>query len=216
MDIACYIDHTLLKPDATETDILRLCDEAKKYSFASCCINPHWVSLVRKQLLGSTVKTCSVAGFPLGASRKITKIYEAERCAEDGAEEIDMVMNIGEFKCGEKDLVGKEIEEIVRRTGVTIKVIIETCLLTDEEKSEAATIVMESGAHFVKTSTGFSTYGAKVEDVRLLKSVVEDNIGVKASGGIRTYKQAMDMINAGASRIGTSAGIVIISKKDIV
>lgn len=211
MDIAHYIDHTLLKPEATEKNIKQLCEEAKKYHFASCCINPHWVILVRKNLVGTYIKTCSVVGFPLGASRINTKIFEAERCTLDGADEIDMVMNIGAFKSGHKDIVAKEIREIVRKTGVIIKVIIETCLLTNDEKIEAAKIVMANGAHFVKTSTGFSKYGATVDDVRLLKGIVGNKIGVKASGGIRTYRQAAEMIKAGATRIGTSSGVAIVT-----
>jgi deoxyribose-phosphate aldolase len=215
MDIAQFIDHTLLKSEATEGDIVRLCEEAKKYHFASCCVNPCWVSLVSKLLNGGEIKTGSVVGFPLGASHITTKSFEAERCVEDGAEEIDMVMNIGAFKSGNIDLVRNEIEEIVRRTGVPVKVIIETCLLSTKEKIEAAKIVMETGAHFVKTSTGFSKYGATIEDVKLLKNVVGERIRIKASGGIRTYKQAMDMIEAGATRIGTSAGVAIVSDANI-
>ncbi|MDO9575389.1 MAG: deoxyribose-phosphate aldolase, partial [bacterium] len=181
------------------------------YHFASCCVNPCWVSLVSKVLNGSGTKTCSVVGFPLGASHMMVKYSEAERCVEDGSEEIDMVMNIGAFKSGNIDLVGNEIKEIVRKTGLLVKVIIETCLLSSEEKIEATKIIMDSGAHFVKTSTGFSKYGATIEDVKLLKGVVGERIGVKASGGIRTYKQAMDMIEAGATRIGTSASVAIVS-----
>ncbi len=211
MDIAQFIDHTLLKPDATEDDIRRLCEEAKKYHFASCCVNPCWVSLVGELLNGSGIKTCSVVGFPLGASHTMVKYSEAERCVEDGAKEIDMVMNIGAFKSGNLSLVSDEIKEIVRRTEVLVKVIIETCLLTTDEKIEATKIIMEAGAHFVKTSTGFSKYGATIEDVKLLKRVVGERIGVKASGGIRTYKQAIDMIEAGAIRIGTSAGVAIVT-----
>lgn len=211
MDIAQFIDHTLLKPDATESDITKLCEEAKKYHFASCCVNPYWVSLVSNLLSGSGIKTCSVVGFPLGASHTMVKYSEAERCVRDGTEEIDMVMNIGAFKSGNLSLVSNEIKEIVRRTEVLVKVIIETCLLTTDEKIEATKIIMDGGAHFVKTSTGFSKYGATVEDVKLLKGVVGKRIGVKASGGIRTYQQAMDMIEAGATRIGTSASVAIVS-----
>ncbi|PIP12576.1 MAG: deoxyribose-phosphate aldolase [bacterium (Candidatus Stahlbacteria) CG08_land_8_20_14_0_20_40_26] len=211
MDIAQFIDHTLLKPDATESNITKLCEEAKKYHFASCCVNPCWVSLVSKVLTGSGIKTCSVVGFPLGASHTMVKYSEAERCVEDGAEEIDMVMNIGAFKSGNIDFVKNETEEIVRKTGLLVKVIIETCLLSTNEKVEAAKVVMEAGAHFVKTSTGFSKYGATIEDVKLLKGVVGERIGVKASGGIRTYQQAKDMIEAGATRIGTSAGVAIVT-----
>lgn len=211
MDIARFIDHTLLKPDATEGDIVRLCEEAKRYHFASCCVNPCWVTPVSKILNGSGIKTCSVVGFPLGSSHITVKSFEANKCVEDGAEEIDMVMNIGALKSGNTALVTDEIKEIVKRTGTTVKVIIETCLLSTGEKIEAAKIVMEAGAHFVKTSTGFSKHGATVEDVKLLKTVVGDRIGIKASGGIRTYKQAMEMIEAGATRIGTSSGLAIIS-----
>lgn len=211
MDIAQFIDHTLLKPDAVEADIIRLCEETKRYHFASCCVNPYWVTLASKILSSSGIKTCSVAGFPLGSSHITVKSFEARRCVDDGAEEIDMVMNIGAFKSGNTKLVENEIKEIVKSTEVIVKVIIETYLLNTAEKIEAAKIVMEAGAHFVKTSTGFSKYGATVEDVRLLKGVLNEKIGVKASGGIRTYKQAMDMIEAGATRIGTSAGVSIIS-----
>ena len=211
MDIAPFIDHTLLKPDATEDDIRRLCEEANKYHFASCCVNPCWVSLVSNALKGSGIKTCSVVGFPLGASHTMVKYSEAERCVRDGAGEIDMVMNIGAFKSENLRLVSDEIKEIVRRTKVLVKVIIEACLLTTDEKIEATKIIVDAGAHFVKTSTGFSKYGATIEDVKLLKNIVGQRIGVKASGGIRTYKQAMDMIEAGATRIGTSAGVAIVS-----
>ncbi len=211
MDIASFIDHTLLRPDATEADIVRLCGESKRYHFASCCVNPCWVPLVNKLLIGSGVKTCSVVGFPLGSSHITVKSFEANKCVEDGAEEIDMVMNIGALKSGNTDLVMDEIKEIVKRTGATVKVIIETCLLSTGEKIEAAKIVMEAGAHFVKTSTGFSKHGATIEDVKLLKTVVGERIGIKASGGIRTYKQAADMIEAGATRIGTSSGLAIVS-----
>ncbi len=212
MDIAGYIDHTFLKPDATEKDIIRLCNEAKEYNFASCCVNPYWVLLTKKNLNGTGIKTCSVLCFPFGATQVMTKIYEAEQCKDNGADEIDMVMNIGAFKSGHKDIVAQEIRETVRKTEITIKVIIETCLLTDDEKVEATKIIIDNGAHFVKTSTGFSSYGATVEDVRLLKKVAGESIGVKASGGIRTYRQAMEMIEAGASRIGTSAGVAIVSQ----
>lgn len=210
MEIASFIDHTILKPDTKEDDIIKLCEEAKRYRFMACCVNPFWVSIVSNLLSGTGIKTCSVAGFPLGAVPMETKCFEAERCVQDGAEEIDMVMNIGAFKSEKIGVVEDEIKEIVRRTGVTVKVIIETGFLTDEEIIKSAKIIIESGAHFVKTSTGFSTSGARLKDVQLLKSIVGDRIGIKASGGIRTYKQTMEMISAGATRIGTSSGVAIV------
>ncbi len=209
MEIVGVIDHTILRPDATEDDIIKLCEEAKRYRFITCCVHPFWVSIASKFLMGTGIKTCSVTGFPFGASSRLTKCFEAEGCVKDGAEEIDMVMNIGAFKSGEAKVVEDEIKEVVKRCGVIVKVIIETGLLSKDEMRDAAKIVLSSGAHFVKTSTGFSTSGARVEDVQLLKSIVGDSIGIKASGGIRTYQQAVEMLSAGATRLGTSSGVEI-------
>ena len=212
-DISRYIDHTNLRAYATEDDIIRLCDEAKEYGFYAVCVNPYRVRLAKERLKGTDVKVASVIGFPLGATPTEVKVFEAKKALEDGADELDMVINIGALKDGDYEYVRKDIEEVVkvaREKGAIVKVIIETCYLTDEEKVKACELAKEAGAHFVKTSTGFGTGGATVEDVRLMRKVVGPEMGVKAAGGIRTYEQAVAMIEAGATRIGTSSGVKIV------
>ncbi|RKZ31417.1 deoxyribose-phosphate aldolase [bacterium] len=211
-EIAKFIDHTLLKPDATEDDIRKLCAEAIQYGFASVCVNPYWVALCAELLKDSSTKVCTVIGFPLGTTTTETKVFEAKQAKKDGAEEFDMVINIGALKSGDYRAVYDDIKSVVESVSPNIvKVIIETALLTDEEKVEACAISREAGANFVKTSTGFSGGGATVADVQLMKSVVGSELEVKASGGVRDYETAMEMIKAGASRIGASAGIAIIT-----
>lgn len=209
-----YIDHTLLKADAKEGDILKLVEEAKKYSFYSVCVNSCYTKLVSEQLQGSGVKTTTVVGFPLGAMSKEAKVFETKQALEDGSDEIDMVLNIGALKDGRWDYVYEEIKAIKEVCGDRIlKVIIETCLLTEEEKKKACELSVKAQADFVKTSTGFSNGGATLEDVKLMKSVVGDRAEVKASGGIRTREDALAMIKAGASRLGASSGIAIVTGK---
>ncbi len=209
--LASYIDHTLLKPEAKPEDIKRIAEEALKYGFASVCVNPVYVRMVSEILEGSNVKTCSVVGFPLGANRIELKVEEARRAFEDGAQELDMVMNIGMFKAGEYSYVEDEIRQILELPyKFTLKVIIETCLLSDEEKARAALLVKKAGAHFVKTSTGFNKGGATVHDVTILREAVGSDLGVKAAGGIRTKRDALLMIAAGANRIGASRSLDII------
>ncbi len=213
LKLAGMIDHTLLKPDATPDQVAQLCFEARKYGFASVCVNPAWVSLCAQLLQGSPVKVCSVIGFPLGASAPEVKAFEAQKAIEQGATEIDMVINIGALKARDLDLVGKDIRGVVNTghtKGALVKIIIEAVLLTDEEKTIACLISKESGADFVKTSTGFAGGGATVHDVALMRRVVGPEMGVKASGGVRTYEDAENMIKAGATRIGASAGVKII------
>ena len=214
MDINQYIDHTLLKADATEEQVKKLCQEAREYKFASVCVNPCHTELVKEELKGSDVRTCIVVGFPLGANMPEVKAFEAMKAIEKGASEIDMVMNIGALKEGDLSLVRKDIRSLVQTVGewATVKVIIECCLLTDDEKKKACEIAVESGAHYVKTSTGFSSGGATVEDVRLIKETVGDKAKIKAAGGIRTLSQALAMIEAGADRIGASAGVSIMKE----
>ncbi len=205
-EINKYIDQTILKPDATKTEIMSFIEGVKKYDFFSACINPCWVEFVRKEL-PPDIKVCSVAGFPLGASTTKAKVCAVEELVKIGCDEIDMVMNIGRLKSGDYKYVGKEIKAVVEAAqNRIVKVIIEICLLTEQEKVYAANIIKESGAHFVKTSTGFSHEGAKLEDVRMLRKIVGEEFGVKASGGIRDYKACVKFIEAGANRIGTSAG----------
>lgn len=213
-NIARMIDHTLLKPDATPEDIKKLCEEAKKYNFASVCINPCYVALCRKLLSGTTVKVCTVIGFPLGANTTSLKRTEAEKALEDGAQEIDMVINVGMLKQGEYDYVFNDINQVVlaaKKFNAVTKVIIETALLTDDEKIKACLISKKAKADFVKTSTGFSTGGATAGDVALMKYVVGSAVGVKASGGVRTIEDAESMIKSGADRIGASASVKIVS-----
>lgn len=211
-NINLYIDHTLLKPEATSKDIEKLCEEAKKYQFASVCINPHFVPLAAKLLEGTGVKVCTVIGFPLGANTTAIKREETKDAIRNGASEIDMVINVGALKEKNDVAVHHDIEQVVQAAeGRTVKVIIETCLLMEEEKRRASQISKNAGAHFVKTSTGFSTGGATVEDVALMKEVVGNIVEVKASGGVRDKETALKMIEAGATRIGTSNGVKIVT-----
>ena len=205
------IDHTLLKPDAQPEQIVQLCDEAKDFHFMSVCVNPGYVPLAARCLEGSDVKVCTVIGFPLGMNLTKTKVEEAEACVKMGADEIDMVINVGMLKAGHDDYVKEEIRLLKEVAGSRIlKVIIETCLLTDEEKVRACVLSKEAGADFVKTSTGFSTGGATVHDVELMRKTVGPEMGVKASGGVRTHEDLLAMVEAGANRIGTSNGTKII------
>jgi len=217
MKIAHYIDHTLLKPEATQEQITQVCEEAIEHGFASVCVNPCHVSLVNKKLSGTAVKTCAVVGFPLGANTTESKMFEARQAIKNGAQEIDMVMNIGALKDCQYTLVEKDIAEIVKvaKGKALVKVILECCLLTDDEKVQSCEIAMQAGADFVKTSTGFSTGGATIQDVRLMRSVVGDKVGVKASGGIRDYDTAIAIINAGATRIGASSSVVIVKNAKV-
>ena len=213
-DVAKTIDHTLLKAEATQMQVEQLCQEAAEYSFASVCINPTWVPLSYKLLRGTDVMVCTVIGFPLGATTTETKTFEARQAADCGAAEIDMVINIGRLKSSDYDAVEHDIYHVVRASAPAhVKVIIETCFLTDDEKIKACVLAQEAGAHFVKTSTGFGSGGAKIEDIALMRRIVGEYMGVKASGGIREYETAAQMIEAGASRIGASASIAIVEKK---
>ncbi|MBN2444620.1 MAG: deoxyribose-phosphate aldolase [Spirochaetales bacterium] len=212
LELAAAIDHTLLKPDATEVQIRTICAEAIEYNFASVCINPYYVKCAAEELDGHTPVVCTVVGFPLGTNVALIKAKEAGIAASQGASEIDMVINIGALKDKNYTIVREDIESVVKAvTPGIVKVIIETCFLTREEKITACKIVKESGAHFVKTSTGFGSHGATVEDVALLKEIAGDDLKVKAAGGIKTLVAAMDMISAGADRIGASSGIAIIN-----
>ena len=209
--IANMIDHTLLKPDATENEIMNLIEEAKQYHFASVCINPCWVPLAAKNLQGSDVKVCTVIGFPLGSTTTAVKVFEAEEAINNGAHEIDMVINIGLLKAGEDAKVEADIKAVADAAHgkALLKVIIETCLLNEDEKQRACQLAVNAGADFVKTSTGFSTGGATVEDVALMRKVVGDKCGVKASGGVRNKADLDKMSAAGANRIGASSGVKI-------
>ena len=205
------IDHTLLKQDATPEQIVKLCEEAKEFDFMSVCVNPAYVPLAAECLAGTGVKVCTVIGFPLGMNLTRTKVEEAELCIAQGADEIDMVINVGMLKAGHDDYVREEIKLLKEVAGkLVLKVIIETCLLTDEEKVRACRLAKEAGADFVKTSTGFSTGGATVHDVKLMRETVGPEMGVKASGGVRTHEDLIAMVEAGANRIGTSNGTKII------
>ena len=213
MNIAKYIDHTNLKSYATKEDIIKLCEKAKKYGFYAVCVNPYRVKLAKEHLKGTDIKVASVIGFPLGATPTEVKVFEAKKALENGADELDMVINIGALKDKDYEYVKKDIEDVTKvahEKGAIVKVIIETCYLSEEEKEIACKLAMEAGADFVKTSTGFGTEGATIEDVKLMRKVVGDKLGVKAAGGIRTYEEALAMINAGANRIGTSSGVKII------
>jgi deoxyribose-phosphate aldolase len=216
--IAQYIDHTLLRPEATAADIRKVCAEARQYGFASVCVNPYWVPLVAAELAGSTVKVCTVVGFPLGASATEVKVFEAETAVRAGAEEIDMVLNIGELRGGNHDAALRDIQAVVEAThragstvgGAIVKVILETALLDDNQKAIACNLAKSAGAEFVKTSTGFAAHGATVHDVALMRHAVGPEMGVKASGGIRTLEDLKNMLAAGATRIGTSSGVKMI------
>lgn len=225
LNLAKKIDHTLLKPDATPDQIAQLCFEARKYGFASVCVNPAWIKLCADLLKGTNVKVCSVVGFPLGATPPEVKVFETQQVIKDGATEIDMVINIGALKAGDTELVARDIRGIVEtahRHGAIVKVIIEVALLTDEEKVIASLLSKEAGADFVKTSTGFASSGATVRDVELMRRAVGPDMGVKAAGGVRTREDAENMVKAGATRLGASAGVKIVqtvseseSKKEV-
>lgn len=212
-DMAKYIDHTYLKPEASVNEIRKICDEAKKYHCASVCVNPSYIQYVAQQLEGSGVTPCCVIAFPFGTSTPEAKAFEASDAASKGAREIDMVINVGAIKSGDWLLVKRDIEGIVNavKGRAKVKVIIEACLLTDEEKVKACTVAKLAGAAFVKTSTGYSTGGATVEDVRLMRETVGPEMGVKASGGVRTYDDAVAMLKAGANRLGCSSTMKIVS-----
>ena len=214
MNLAKYIDHTLLKPQATRTDIEKLCQEAKQYGFFSVCVNPYWVSFCKEQLKGSDVKVCTVIGFPLGATPTDVKVFEAKKALADGADELDMVVNLGAVKSGDWDTVFSDMAA-VRNAGqnFTLKVIIETSVLTDEEKIKICQQAEKAGANFVKTSTGFTGSGATAPDVALMRKTVGPQVQVKASGGIRTREDFDAMVKAGATRIGASAGVKIVEAK---
>lgn len=212
-NIAALIDHTLLKPDAIRDEVRQLCEEARTHGFASVCVNPVYVSFCAREMEGSSIPVCTVIGFPLGGTVTSVKVDETRRAFRDGAREFDMVMNIGALKDGDFATVEADIRQVVKAAGeCVVKVIIETSLLTREEKVTACRLVQKAGAHFVKTSTGFSGQGATVEDVALMRRVVGPSVGVKASGGIKTYQDAVAMVEAGASRIGSSAGVAIVSQ----
>lgn len=213
--IASLIDHTILKPETTEADVRRICAEAKQHQFASVCVNPYWVPLVAQQLQGSTVKVCSVVGFPLGANSTVMKVAETAQAVKDGASEIDMVVNVGELRAGNLEAVEKDIKAVVDAAhagGAIVKVILETCLLDDAQKTAACKISMAAGAEFVKTSTGFNSAGATAHDIALMRAAVGPTAGVKASGGIRTLADLKAMVDAGATRIGASASVKIVEE----
>lgn len=210
MKLNKYIDHTLLKADASQEQIETLIEEAKKYDFASVCVNPTWVNFAAQALKATDVKVCTVIGFPLGANTPELKAFETSDAIQNGANEVDMVINIGALKSRNFDLVERDIRAVVEAAkGTLVKVIIETCLLTDDEKVKACQIAQKAGADFVKTSTGFSTGGATVVDVALMRKTVGPDMGVKASGGARSYEDALAFIKAGATRIGASSGVAI-------
>ncbi len=213
IDIAPYIDHSLLIPTATPEQVEQWCQEAYRFNFAAVCVNPAYVRLVAELLHGKQPKVCTVIGFPTGATTSATKLYEAQEAVDNGATELDVVINLGWLKAGKTDDVHREIAEICEETGQTVKVILETNLLTDAEKRQAAEICMDAGAAFLKTSTGWNG-GATVADVRLLKQVARERVGIKASGGIRTIDQALDLIMAGATRLGTSRSVDLLRQRD--
>ncbi len=207
-----YIDHTLLKQNATKEMLKKLCDEAKEYDFKTVCVNPCWIKYCKEELEGSDVGVCTVIGFPLGAMTTASKAFEAKNAIEEGADEVDMVINIGKLKDNDMDYVINDIRKVKDAVGdKVLKVIIETCLLSDEEKIRATKAVIEAKADFVKTSTGFSVSGANLPDVKLLKEASENLIKVKAAGGVKSYKDMVDMVEAGADRIGTSSGVALMN-----
>jgi deoxyribose-phosphate aldolase len=211
--IAALIDHTILKPEATRADVVKVCREAREYSFASVCVNPYWVPLVRAELAGSPVKVCTVVGFPLGATSTESKAAEAAVAVRDGAQEVDMVINVGALRSGDQDAVKADIRAVVKAAhaaGAIVKVILETALLDDTEKAVACMLAKEAGADFVKTSTGFGPSGATAHDIALMRRAVGSEMGVKASGGIRTLEDLETMTAAGATRIGASASVKIV------
>ena len=212
MELARYIDHTLLRTDAQRADVAKLIEEAKAYHFALVCVSPIWVSYVSEALRDTGIKTCTVIGFPQGATPSVVKAFETKQAVADGADEVDMVIAIGRLKDGDDAYVKADIEAVVRAAGgkALTKVIIETCLLTDEEKRRACLLAKEAGAGFVKTSTGFAAGGATAADVRLMRESVGEAMGVKAAGGIRSRADAEAMLAAGATRLGTSSGVKIV------
>ncbi len=209
--IASMIDHTILKPDTTKEMVKKVCDEAKKYKFASVCVNPYYVEFVKNELKETDVKVTSVIGFPLGSTLKEVKAFEAKEAIKNGADELDVVINIGALKDKQDDIVKEDIKAVVQaaKGKALVKVIIETCLLTDEEKVRACKLAKEAEADFVKTSTGFSTGGATTEDIKLMRETVGYSVGVKASGGVRDLEKAQAMVDAGATRIGASSSVAI-------
>lgn len=211
--IAAMIDHTLLKADGTQKDIIKLCEEAKQYKFATVCVNPYWVSLAAQELEGSGVGITTVIGFPLGSSSTLIKGVEAREAIANGATEIDMVLNVGAMKSGDFAAVERDIREVAQACNgkAIMKVIIETCYLTDEEKQLAAELSKSAGADFVKTSTGFGTSGATLKDIQLIRNAIGDAMGIKASGGVRDLPFALQLIEAGATRLGTSSGIALVT-----
>ncbi|MBM6697463.1 deoxyribose-phosphate aldolase [Streptococcus alactolyticus] len=216
MPINQYIDHTLLKPESTQEQIDHLLSEAVEYQFASVCVNPTWVAHCSKTLAGTGVKVCTVVGFPLGANTSSVKAFETKDAIANGADEIDMVINVGQLKSGQYEVVKADIRAVVEASqDKLVKVIIETCLLTNDEKVKACQLAVSAGADFVKTSTGFSAAGATVEDIVLMRETVGPNIGVKAAGGARSYEDAEAFIEAGATRIGTSSGVAIVSGETV-
>ena len=216
MPINQYIDHTLLKPESTQEQIDHLLSEAVEYQFASVCVNPTWVAHCAKNLAGTGVKVCTVVGFPLGANTSSVKAFETKDAIANGADEIDMVINVGQLKSGQYEVVKADIRAVVEASqDKLVKVIIETCLLTNDEKVKACQLAVSAGADFVKTSTGFSAAGATVEDIVLMRETVGPNIGVKAAGGARSYEDAEAFIEAGATRIGTSSGVAIVSGETV-
>lgn len=209
--LSSYIDHTLLKPDSRKADFIQLCEEAKTYHFFSVCVNPHWVPSCCQWLAGSDVKVCTVVGFPLGANHSATKAFEADWAIKNGAREIDMVINISALKDKDYSIVENDIKAVAKACqGNTLKVIIETCLLTDDEKTAACKIIETAGAQFVKTSTGFSNAGAQLNDIVLFKKNLSQHMQIKASGGIKNKAQALEFIAAGANRLGTSSGVSLV------
>ena len=216
MPINQYIDHTLLKPESTQEQIDHLLSEAVEYQFASVCVNPTWVAHCSKTLAGTGVKVCTVVGFRLGANTSSVKAFETKDAIANGADEIDMVINVGQLKSGQYEVVEADIRAVVEASqDKLVKVIIETCLLTNDEKVKACQLAVSAGADFVKTSTGFSAAGATVEDIVLMRETVGPNIGVKAAGGARSYEDAEAFIEAGATRIGTSSGVAIVSGETV-
>lgn len=210
--LAAYIDHTLLKPEASVAEIKKICGEAREYRFASVCVNPSYIKLVAEELHGSGVTPCCVVGFPFGTHTPEAKAAETAQAVADGALEVDMVINVGAIKSDDWDLVERDVAAVVQAAGKAgVKVILETSLLTDEEKVRACAVSKKAGAAFVKTSTGYSTGGATAHDVALMRTTVGPEVGVKASGGVRTYEDAVTMLEAGANRLGASAGIKIIA-----
>ncbi|WP_088041679.1 deoxyribose-phosphate aldolase [Bacillus sp. EAC] len=216
MSYANLVDHTLLRADAKKEEIAKLVEEAKEFNFASVCINPTWVSYASELLKDSSVKVCTVIGFPLGANTPEVKAFETKNAIENGAGEVDMVINIAALKDNNDELVERDVRAVVEaaKGKALVKVIIETCLLTDEEKVRACELSVKAGADFVKTSTGFSTGGATVEDVALMRKTVGENVGVKASGGVRNLKDLENVVSVGATRIGTSSGVKIVQGEE--